>query len=273
MFAGSVTNSRVSDTPSTTGAQRSLIALGRAGLAADDDDLAQRRLLIVLELGPIAVIAPCAKRSAKADACRRIGVISRPLRSITACFSPDVSNRATAVPPSFSAASRGDAPCRVPTTSRRRDAAIVIDELLGRRRRFAFEPLAIESRCHRLLRAAQATRASTRSLPATGKTSAKSPVGRLSAKRIFMCGDPDKGERSPRPLGCKSSLAKERQSRSGQLSPRARCDRRSRTRSFEAGADKRCGRNLSGGRRFPCSCRSRPPRVLRSLSRQPRRRD
>ena len=77
MLAGSVTSSRVSETPSTTGAQRVLVALARARAAADDDDLVERRLLIVLELGPIAVVAPRAKRRAEADARRRIGVIAK----------------------------------------------------------------------------------------------------------------------------------------------------------------------------------------------------
>ena len=74
MLAGSVTSSRVSDTPSYNRRPALGVALAGALAAADDHDFAQRRLLLVLELGPVAVVAPRAKRRGEPDARRRIGV-------------------------------------------------------------------------------------------------------------------------------------------------------------------------------------------------------
>ena len=43
-----------------------IIALGGTGAAADDDDFGQRRFLLILQLGAVAVVAPRAQRRARA---------------------------------------------------------------------------------------------------------------------------------------------------------------------------------------------------------------
>ena len=74
---------------------------------------------------------------------------------MTAVFSPEVSSRAAAVPPSFSAASRGDVAAAGPDHDHAPQCPRIVDKLLGRARGLAVEPLAIERRDDRGLRRAE----------------------------------------------------------------------------------------------------------------------
>ena len=162
------------------------VALRRARASADDDHLAECRLVLVLELGPVTVVAPRAKRRGKPDPGRCIGVeVEAAEVDDGGLFSPDVSSRAAAAPPSFSAISAGELPPPVPTTTTRRkvppsstNCSATLEASPSKRWRSS---AAATAAC-----AGPSEESALRSLPATGSTSAKSPAGRLSAKRTCI---------------------------------------------------------------------------------------
>ena len=121
---------------------------------------------------------------------------------MTAFFSPDVSSRATAVPPSFSADSL--ALCRSDADDEQRGGrSILVDELLGSARGIAFEPLPVERSADRLLRAP--SDAEARPVLAGDRQHQRIIPRRPAVGETNLhCGLSLKGERSRSPLGCKS---------------------------------------------------------------------
>ena len=206
--------------------QRVGVALRRARAAADDDDLAERRLLLVLELGPVAVVAPRAKRGGEPDPGRRIGVEVEAAEIDDGCrFARRQQARRRARRRAFRPRRRARSPPPVPTTSSAPRASLVVDELLGGARRLALEPLAVERRNDRGLRRAE-RRKRRAVLARDRKHERKIPRGPAVGETNLHLKSSLERRTSAGALGCKCGLGKA--GAAGLSAALSRCDRQER---------------------------------------------